>query len=273
MAGKLGILAGAGALPFKLVEVCRSQGRDVFVLAFEGQTDPRTMEGVEHAWIRLGAAASGMKLLTDAGVGEVVMAGAVERPSLTELRPDLSTTRWLARMGAAALGDDGLLSGIIRTLEAEGFTVLGVDELLKDLVAKAGTYGKVNPDEQSRRDIERGVAVARRLGEQDVGQAVVVQQGLVLAVEAIEGTDALLARAGELRREGPGGVLVKVKKPQQEERADLPSIGPRTVAGAQAAGLSGIAIEAGGGLVIDRARVVEAADAAGLFLIGLTLDP
>jgi DUF1009 family protein len=165
------------------------------------------------------------------------------------------------------------LSGIIRTLEAEGFTVLGVDELLKDLVAKAGTYGKVNPDEQSRRDIERGVAVARRLGEQDVGQAVVVQQGLVLAVEAIEGTDALLARAGELRREGPGGVLVKVKKPQQEERADLPSIGPRTVAGAQAAGLSGIAIEAGGGLVIDRARVVEAADAAGLFLIGLTLDP
>ena len=139
-------------------------------------------------------------------------------------------------------------------------------------MVEAGTYGKFEPDDIARADIARGIAVARRLGAEDVGQAVVVQQGLVLAVEALEGTDALLARSGELCRSGPGGVLVKVKKPQQESRADLPAIGTRTIAGAQAAGLRGIALEAGGALMIDRAAVVDAADAAELFLVGLLIE-
>ncbi len=273
MAGKLGILAGGGELPARLVEACRRNGREVFVLAFEGHTDPATVIGVEHAWTRLGAAAFGLETLKDAGVSELVMAGPVTRPSLAELKPDSRTAQWFAKMGPRALGDDGILGAVIETLEAEGFGVVGVEEIMGDLVAEAKTYGTLVPDAVALADIERGVAVARTLGEADVGQGVVVQQGIVLAVEAAEGTDALLERAGRLRREGPGGVLVKVTKPGQDRRADLPTIGVRTVEGAAAAGLRGIAVEAGGTLVVDGAGVAGAADAAGIFVVGLPIGP
>jgi DUF1009 family protein len=270
MAGKLGILAGGGELPAQLIEACRRNGREVFVLAFEGHT-PATVAGVAHAWIRLGAAGSAFETLKQAGVAELVMAGGVTRPSLAELRPDLRTARWLATTGARALGDDGLLSAVVRSLEAEGFGVVGVDEILKHLLAEAKVYGRLAPDAQAEADIQRGIAVAGALGAADVGQGVVVQQGIVLAVEAAEGTDALLRRAGELRRDGPGGVLVKIKKPGQEHRADLPTIGKRTVEAAAAAGLRGIAVEAGGTLVVDGDTLGAAADAAGLFVVGLQI--
>jgi DUF1009 family protein len=131
----------------------------------------------------------------------------------------------------------------------------------------------VRPDAEAESDIRHGLEVARVLGQADVGQAVVVQQGLVLGVEAIEGTDQLLARCGLLRREGPGGVLVKIKKPQQDRRADLPTIGLTTLEGARSAGLRGIAVEAGGTLILDRKKLAEEADKAGLFVIGVTLPP
>ena len=272
MVGKLGILAGGGELPARLVEACRLTGRETFLLAFEGHTDPETVTGVAHAWTRLGAAASAIEILRDAGVRELVMAGALARPSLTELRPNLRTARWLARLGAKGLGDDGFLRAIVRTLEDEGFQVIGVDEVLGHLVAEAKVYGRLVPDEPARADIQRGISVARALGSADVGQGVVVQQGIVLAVEAAEGTDALLQRAAGLRREGPGGVLVKVRKPGQEHRVDLPTIGSRTVEGASAAGLCGIAVEAGGALVIDGDSVGATADATGLFVVGVAID-
>lgn len=269
---KLGIIAGAGVLPAKLVKVCREDGREVFVLAFEGQTDPATVAGVDHVWTRLGAGAGGLQALKAAAVEELVMAGPIKRPSLAALRPDLRTARFLAEAGVRAFGDDGLLSAIIDHLEQEGFRVLGVDQILGELLAEARCYGAHRPDAAARSDIRRGVEVAKSLGALDVGQAVVVQQGVVLGVEAIEGTDALLARAAELRLDAPGGVLVKVKKPKQERRADLPTIGWRTVEGAAGAGLAGIAVEAGGTLLVERERAVRDADAAGLFMIGLALE-
>ncbi len=273
MAGKLGIVAGGGDLPARLIEVCRERRRDVFVVALEGHTDPETVKDVEHVWLRLGAALDALEPLRAAGVEELVMAGPVTRPSLAELRPNLRATRFLAKVGGFALGDDGLLRGVIHGLEEEGFRVVGVDDILDDLIAEAKTYGRLAPDTQARRDIERGIEVAKATGAQDIGQAAVVQQGLVLGVEAVEGTDALLSRCGEVRREGPGGVLVKVKKPGQERRADLPTIGTHTVAGAAAAGLRGIAVEAGGTLIIDAAKVAAAADEAGLFVVGITVEP
>ena len=266
---KLGVLAGGGELPRRLVEACRSSGREVFVLAFEGQTDPATVEGVDHAWIRLGQGAAGLEALRGAGVEELVIVGAIARPSLKELRPDLYMAKFLARIGMGSLGDDSLLSAMIGGIEKEGFRVVGPDEVLAALVAPAGTYGAVAPDDQAKADIARGLMVAKALGAADAGQAVVVQQGIVLGVEAAEGTDALLARCAGLRREGLGGVLVKAKKPQQESRVDLPTVGPRTVEGAISAGLRGIAVEAGGTLITEREAVVAIADAAGLFVIGV----
>ncbi|MDH3919627.1 MAG: UDP-2,3-diacylglucosamine diphosphatase LpxI, partial [Rhodospirillales bacterium] len=188
------------------------------------------------------------------------------------LKPDLRTARWLAKVGMSSLGDDGLLSAVVRSLEEEGFGVIGVDEILKHLLAETKVYGRLEPDAEAVADIERGIAVAKVLGAADVGQGVVVQQGIVLAVEAAEGTDALLRRAGELRRAGPGGVLVKIKKPGQEHRADLPTIGQRTVEVAAAAGLRGIAVEAGGALVIGGDALGPVADSAGLFVVGIQTD-
>jgi hypothetical protein len=267
---KLGVLAGGGQLPRQLVESCRRSGRPVFVVAFKGYTDPATVaDGVEHVWTRLGAAGTAIKALRQAGCQELVMAGAVARPSLAELWPDATAARLLARVGTRALGDDGLLRVVMQLLEEHGFRMVGVHDVMTDVLADTGRLGEHGPDAAAWRDIERGLEVGRALGASDVGQAVVVQQGLVLGVEAIEGTDRLLARCAELARPGPGGVLVKIKKPGQDARADLPTVGVRTVEGAAAAGLRGIAVAAGGTLLVDRERLVAAADAAGLFLQGV----
>lgn len=269
MAPKLGILAGSGELPLRVIEACRATARPVFVLAFEGAADPADFPDVPHASVRLGAAAEGLRLLRENGVEDLVMAGAVRRPSLAALRPDWRAAKLFARIGLRALGDDGLLRAIIKELEAEGFRVVGVDSVLGALVAPAGALGRHEPDRQALADIARGLEVARALGALDIGQAVIVQQGLVLGVEAAEGTDALIARSAALRRAGPGGVLVKTAKPGQERRADLPAIGPATVAACVTAGLRGIAIQAGAAVILDRAAMVEAADRAELFIVGV----
>jgi hypothetical protein len=201
-----------------------------------------------------------------------VLIGAVRRPSFFDMRPDAEGARLLARAGRAAfLGDDGLLAAVIKVLGEEGFRVIGAHEILNEAVAPVGVLGAAAPDAQAMADIDRGVTVARALGAADVGQGCVVQQGLVLAVEAIEGTDAMLARCATLARPGPGGVLVKLVKPGQERRVDLPTVGLDTIHAAAAAGLRGIAFAAGATLLADRAAAVDAADKAGLFLLGL--DP
>lgn len=271
MADRLGILAGAGELPLRVIEAARALSRPVFVLAFEGMADPATVAGSPHAWVRLGAAGEGMRLLREAGVAELVFAGAVRRPTLASLRPDWRAAKFFARIGVKALGDDGLLRAVIRELEDEGFRVISVESLLGETLAPEAVLGAHAPDAAARGDIAHGLAVAHALGLLDIGQAVVVQQGIVLGVEAIEGTDALIERCGAVRREGPGGVLVKIAKPGQERRADLPTIGPRTVTAAAAAGLVGIAVEAGSTLLLDRAAIIAAADAAGLFVVGIAV--
>ena len=269
MAGRIGIVAGSGTLPQRLIESCRATGREVFVLALVGEADPSVVEAVPHAWSRIGAAGLALDTLRANGVTELVLAGGVRRPSLSSLRPDWRAAKFFARIGYRALGDDGLLSAIVKELEHEGFRVLGADELLDSAELPEGPLGRLSPDKDAAADIARGIEIARALGMLDIGQAVVVQQGLVLGVEAIEGTDALLRRCGELRREGPGGVLVKMAKPGQERRVDRPTIGLQTIALAAEAGLQGIAAEAGATLLLDRDEVVRVADAAALFIVGM----
>jgi DUF1009 family protein len=269
MAPKLGIVAGGGELPGLVAAACRAEGREFHFLALYGHADPLVIGDGPADWIRLGEAGSGFDRLRRAGVAEVVMIGPVRRPSLAELAPDFRTARFFARVGLKALGDDGLLRAVVAELEAEGFRVVGVDEVLSDCLATAGSYGRNSPDDQARADIARGIEVARGLGALDVGQAVVVQQGIVLGVEAIEGTDRLIGRCAGLAREGLGGVLVKMRKPGQDRRIDLPTIGVTTVTEAAAAGLRGIAVQAGGALVLGRGAVSDEADRLGLFVIGV----
>lgn len=268
---KLAILAGGGTLPARIANAVRGQGREVFIVAFDGHTDPETVVGVPHLWSRFGAAGTILRRLHEEGVEEVVLAGPVKRPSFTELMPDWRTARFLARVGTRALGDDGLLRAVVGEVEADGFRVVGLHDLLKELLTVAGPVGRLVPDEEAERDIARAVEVARAMGALDVGQGAVVQQGIVLAVEAIEGTDAMLDRCAALARPGTGGVLVKVKKPKQDRRIDLPTMGVTTVEKAAAAGLRGIAVEAGGSLLVDRSAVAEAADRLGLFVVGIEI--
>ncbi|TVQ33955.1 MAG: LpxI family protein [Geminicoccaceae bacterium] len=265
----VGILAGGGSLPPVVAEAARQGGREVVVIAFEGHAEPGWVAGYRHDWVRLGAVGRTLALLHRHGCDEVCMIGKVGRPSLAAVALDRRALAMLARLGAMDAGDDRLLRLIVAELEREGFRVVGADVLAASLLAPLGPLAGPAPDAAALADIARGVAVARALGEADVGQAVVVQAHLVLGVEAVEGTDALLARCHDLKRQGPGGVLVKGRKRGQERRVDLPTIGPATVDNAAAAGLRGIAVEAGHTLVAEADQLARRAERHGLFVVGV----
>jgi UDP-2,3-diacylglucosamine hydrolase len=269
----LGILAGAGRLPGQIAAAAHAAGRSVFIVGLEGFAEPAALAPWPHELVRIGAAGRILAVLRANGCRDLVLIGPVRRPSMFDLRPDAEGARILARIGRAAFaGDDGLLGAVIRVLGEEGFRVVGAQDILGEAVGAAGLLTRAAPDAAAMMDIRRGIAVARALGAADVGQCCVVQQGIVLAVEAAEGTDAMLARCASLARPGAGGVLVKLVKPGQDRRADLPTIGPETIRSAIAAGLRGVAFEAGGTIIAQRDAAIAAADAAGLFLMGLEPD-
>ena len=274
MPPKLGILAGGGDLPPRLIESCLTNGREIFVIAFDGQAEPKVLFQdtgltVPHAWVRLGAAGKTLNLLKKSGVTELVMVGSIKRPGFRDLMPDLWATKFFAKSGAAALGDDGLLTALIKALEGEGFSVVGIDELLPETRAPEGPFGSLLPDSVDTIDIRLALEAALEIGAQDIGQGAIARGGVVIAREDVEGTDAMLSRVSSLPTGERSGVLVKVSKPGQEKRADLPIIGVHTVRAAAAAGLRGIAVQAGAALVIGYDDVVVAADACGLFVTGI----
>lgn len=269
---KLGIIAGSGSLPRTIIKTCIEQQRPFFVVALDEAVDDHIIEEVDHIRVRLGAIGKALSALKQEGCEELVMAGRVKRPKISSLRPDLKATKLLAKLGSTLLtGDDELLSSIVKFLEEEGFKVIGVDEIVKELLTPEGLIGSIYPDKRSQNDIEFGAKIARGIGNLDIGQAVVVHNRLVIGVEAIEGTDALIARCARYRADEKGGVLIKVKKPHQEGRVDLPTIGITTVESVAQAGLSGIAVEAGGSLLIDKKELARRADQLGIFVIGFSI--
>lgn len=271
MLPRLGVLAGGGQLPVRVIAACRGAGRPVFVIAFQGFTDPAVVTGVSHAWMPLEKVGAILRRLHDEGVAEVVLAGPVRRPgSLLSLRPDARGFGLLLRMLRRWGGDDHVLSQVVQEIERDGFRVVGAEDVAPELLMPDGPIGRLTPDEKRRASIAVGVAAAHELGRRDRGQAVLVADGAVVAREGPGGTTAMLAAAAAARS-ASGGVLVKIAKPGQERRVDLPSVGVDTVAQSAAAGLAGIALEANGSLVIGREDVARAADAAGLFVIGI--DP
>ena len=270
---RTGIVAGGGGLPRRLVAACQDHGRPVVVFAFRAITDPETLIDVDHVWSRLGGGRAFKRALSAWHVGDLCFAGRFRRPSLLELAPDPVAAAFLIKVGWRRLGDARLMDAIVAELESLGHRVIAPQAILGDLLSGEGALTKAIPDDTAWDDILRGQGVARRLGLADAGQGVVVQQGVVLAIEAAEGTDSMLARCTALRREGPGGVLVKACKPQQDSRMDLPTIGTDTVRAAHAAGLRGIAVEAGAALIVGSGEVAALADALGLFVIGLPQPP
>ena len=272
---KLGLIAGAGGLPAEIADHCRRAGRPYFVIRLRGFADDATLG---HPSDEIGLAELGkcFKVLRREGCEAVCFAGNVARPDFGSLRPDMRGVAALPGIIAAARhGDDALLRKVLGEFAKEGFAIEGVHEAVGAMTLPLGLLGKHSPDAGHRSDIERALEVAREIGRLDVGQGAVVCDGLVLAVEAQEGTDSMLRRVADLPlaiRGEPGrnkGVLAKAPKPIQELRVDLPTIGVATLRGAAKAGLAGVVGEAGRLLIVDREAVIAAADEMGLFVLGV----
>lgn len=269
---KLGIVAGGSTIPKRLIEECLAQGREFFVLCIEGNADEayfKDRTDIPHKWIRIGQAGTGFKTLKDEKVQDVVMIGTIKRPTLSDLVPDLRTTMFFTKIAAKSLGDDGILRTLVKDIEDEGMLVKGIHEVMPEILAKEGVLTKTKPDKHALQDIKRGVEVCLELGRLDVGQAVIVQQGLILALEGIEGTDKLIERTKDYQRKGEKPILVKLRKPNQDMRIDLPTIGPKTIERAIESGLRGIAIHAGNALMVDEKEAVELANKHNIFIVGI----
>lgn len=273
--GLLAIIAGRGDLPRRIAERRAAAGLPFLLVVFQNCWED-WMAGhphQRHEFERLGAM---FRALDQAGATHVVFAGAMNRPKVRLWRADLKTVK-LAGKALALLrkGDDEMLRGYARMIEAEGLVMIGPAELLgEDMQVQAGPLGRVSPDDRDRADAAKAAQIVQTLGPLDVGQGAVVAHGVCLAVEAIEGTDLMLARLADLPAERrasappPSGVLFKGPKPGQDRRMDLPTIGPGTVRGAVAAGLRGIVVAAGETLLMEEAETRRAADEGGIFVVG-----
>jgi DUF1009 family protein len=272
----VGVIAGGGAMPFAVADSLVARGIAPVLFALRGACDPERVGRFRHHWISVGQLGRATKLFRSEGCRDLIFIGTLLRPALSEIRLDWGTVRVLGRIWAAFRGGDNhLLSGIGRILEQDGFRMVGIRDVAPDVLMPEGNIARAAPDSADIADIARGREVLAALGPFDIGQAVVVIDGHVVAVEDIEGTDGLLARvarlreAGRIRAKAGRGVLVKAPKSGQDLRYDLPTVGARTVEGAANAGLAGIAVIAGHTVAADAQAMIAAADRAGLFIQGL----
>lgn len=266
---KLGIIAGGGNLPKKVIQVCQQTNRPHFVVAFQGMTDEETVANSPHVFRGLGEMDANLKTLHDEGCEEVTFVGRIERPSFSTLKMDKRAAALMAKAALRGFGDNAVLSLILEELEKDGFKVIGAQELLTDIMAPVGVLGNHQPDEQALRDIKKGQEILRQMAPADVGQSVIIQQEMTLGVEAIEGTDKLIERCADSKRDGPAAILVKMRKTNQETRVDLPTIGPDTIKKLHEAGFRGAAIEAQGTIIINKPEVIDLANQYGIFLVGV----
>lgn len=267
---KLGIVAGGGSLPKTLINHCIQNEIPYFVLAVGGNAlEADFTSDIPHLFIRIGQAGTGFERFKKEGVQDVVMIGTIRRPSLSDLVPDLRTAAFFSKIGLKSLGDDGILRALIKEIEAEKMKVVGIHEIMPEILLPEGVLTKQKPDKRALADIKRGVEAAIKLGELDIGQSVVVQQGLVLGLEGIEGTDELIRRCGAYKRKGDGPVLVKLRKTTQDMRVDLPTIGLNTIENAHQAGLKGLAVHASNALIVNQEQVIQLANKYKMFLIGI----
>ena len=272
----VGLIAAGGVMPFAVADSLIARGIDPVLFALRGSCDPVKVTRFRYHWISIGQISRLTRLMRSENCRDLVFIGTLVRPALSEIRLDWGTLRVIPRVLAAFRGgDDHLLSGIGRILEQDGFRMVGIRDVAPDLLMPEGCITQVTPDQSAAADIARGRDVLRALSPFDIGQAAIVIDGHVVGVEDIEGTDGLLVRVARLRAEGriraraARGVLVKAPKSAQDLRFDLPTIGPRTIEGAGRAELAGVAVVAGNTIVVEPQTMIEAADAAGLFVTGL----
>ena len=273
--GPLAVICGGGALPFAVADAVGKRGRRVVLFAIRGWADPQRVAAYPHHWASFGQFGWFCRVAQREGCRDVVLIGSVVRPAIWKIRPDFKTLRLLPRIvGLLRGGDNRLLKGVAAIFEEHGFRLIGAHEIAPDILMPEGPLGRERPSARDQADIATALALLEATSPFDVGQAVVVADSRVLAIEAAEGTDRMLARIAELRQGGRiadarRGVLVKAAKRGQDRRVDLPSIGPRTVEGAARAGLAGIAVVSGSTIIAEAGLTGAAADRERLFVIGV----
>ncbi|SBW13969.1 hypothetical protein BR10RB9215_C10788 [Brucella sp. 10RB9215] len=277
-AGRVAVVGGNGLLPIKVAETLQNAGQAPFLVPLRGEADP-VLYNYEHQEISVVEFAKLVRSMKAAGVSRVVLAGGVRnRPHVRDLKFDWPTLRAVPYvLGALGKGDDALLRAFIGLLESFGFKAVGAHEVVPDLLSPPpACLTRITPDARERRNIALAMEAALKLGDLDVGQGAIATGGRVVALEGAEGTDLMIERVRELRTAGRisrrGGVLVKMAKPRQDERADLPAIGLSTVENAERAGLAGIAIEAGRTFILGFGETLAAANKKGLFIETISRD-
>lgn len=278
MTGPLGIIAGKGQLPTQVADSALLSGRKVFLVRIDGLTDS-VLVAYRGADFNIGAVGAVVARLRAEGCEEIVFAGYITRPDIANICFDEVGQSLLPKvMAATPQGDNAMMNVFISAFEDMGFCVLGAEDIYSDLLCSPGLLTQAAPSPAGLKDLDEAFRIAALIGREDIGQGCVVCDGLVLAVEAQEGTDAMLSRVSELdssfrgRADERRGVFVKRTKPGQERRVDLPAIGVQTITLAAKAGLSGIGLEASGSLIIDQQATIEEANQAGLFIIGVELE-
>jgi DUF1009 family protein len=267
---RVGLIAGNGRFPLIFSRAARLQGLSVVAVAHRGETEPEIEHCVDDlTWIEVGQIEPIVATFRGRGVRRAVMAGGIRKAALLEhFAPDERGMRFLSKLGTWS--DDAVLRGLAAELEEEGIEVVESTLFLSALLTPEGPLTSHALSEQQWRDVRYGLAAARGIGRWDIGQTVVVKSGVVVAVEAVEGTDAALRRGGDLGR--GGAVAVKVSKPGQDLRFDVPAVGPETVRSCRAAGVDVLALEAGRTLLLDRDELVAAAESSGLAVVGVRVD-
>ncbi len=277
--GSIALICGGGVFPGAVADAIARRGLRPVMFAIRGWADPKVVERHAHHWIALGQAGRFLRLARGEHCRDGLFIGTLLRPPISQIRLDWHTIRLMPRIVRAFRGgDDRLLSGMARLLEEDGIRIIGVADVAPEIVVPEGVLGRRQPSARDRADIARALQMIAALGPFDVGQAAVVADDRVLAVEAAEGTDNMLDRLVELRAQrrvttaAGTGVLVKAPKPGQDRRFDLPAIGPQTIANAARAGLGGIAVAAGSTIIAEPAVTIAAADRAAIFLVGVARD-
>lgn len=267
----LGIIAGKGNLPKLIIEKCQKAQTPFTVILIKDQADPAEYQFLKPAILEIGQVSELLKVFKENKVTEIVFAGGVKKPSFSNLKTDKKGAALLSKIVAGKIfGDDNILTTITKFFAKEGFKIVGVQDLVTDLVVKKGILTKLKPGKSDLENIKIGVEALKLMADLDVGQALAVQQKQIIAIEALEGTDELIKRSTKIAfKEGDKPILIKIKKQNQNKKIDLPTIGVKTIANLAKSGFKGIAFEAGSTLILEKEKIVELANGLGIFVVAV----
>ncbi len=269
---KLGIIAGRGDLPAHLISICKDKGITPYIVGFDKQTAPELMDKQVHYWANVGSVSKIINFFKSNDIKDLVLIGGIKRPSFKEIKPDLKAIQILSKISFKALGDSDLLNALKAELEHEGFILHAMHEFCDELLISEGDIGKYSPKPEDKVTIDLGLKISQEIGALDIGQSVIVQNGMVIGVEAVEGTDELIKRCAGLQQKGRGAILVKSCKPQQDKALDMPTFGVETIINAHKAGFCGIVAQANNVVIADLKNVAKHADKYKIFVTGIPIN-